>query len=498
GKPDAAIQFDPARPQTVDETTMVIAGTLPLAYMPAATRVANIGMGSGLTTHALLAHSGIEKVDTIEIEPAIVTAASGFGDFVARAFDDPRSEIHIEDAKTYFSLNQSVYDIIIAEPSNPWVSGVSSLFSTEFYKTVKRHLEADGLFVQWLQLYEFDDQLAASILKALSSNFSDFVIYTTDNSNIIVIAKNEGALASPDWAVLFEGGMADTLASVNVNSESDLLVRKLVERKSLVDYLDIAAVPTNSDYYPFVDLNAGKARFLGSEAGLLVSLSVAPIPLIEMLADDTLSHRQLGYDQALWRVEMSETARDVHARLVDGEPRAVLSSENPAPEPDLVTKLMQLSFESCALVENPARWLSMTNDVMSITLPFLDADHGIEIVSAVAPTGCIAQQEVRSTMWLDVYRAVARRDASTMSSSARLVLATETEISPALRKYLLSTAMLGDVASGKPEDALVAWNEYAEEAFASGGDLPTFMHLITATALQSGSGTSKHANAGSP
>jgi spermidine synthase len=92
---------------------------------------------------------------------------------------------HIEDAKTFFSLHNSVYDIIIAEPSNPWVSGVSSLFSTEFYRTVRRHLADDGIFAQWIQLYEFDDQLAASILKALTENFSDYVIRRIVRSRLV-------------------------------------------------------------------------------------------------------------------------------------------------------------------------------------------------------------------------------------------------------------------------------------------------------------------------
>ena len=187
---------------------MAIAGSLPLVYMPNAKQVANIGMGSGLTTHVMLAHEGIEKLDTIEIEAAMVTAATGYGEFVERAYTDPRSEIHIEDAKTFFSLHNNEYDIIIAEPSNPWVSGVASLFSTEFYRTVKRHLHDDGLFVQWIQLYEFNDELAESILKALSENFSDYVIYTTDGSNILLIAKNEGALPEPDWSALFASGIA--------------------------------------------------------------------------------------------------------------------------------------------------------------------------------------------------------------------------------------------------------------------------------------------------
>ena len=236
GKPDASIQFNPSSPYSTDEVTMIMAGTLPLAYKPDAKQVANIGMGSGLTTHALLTNAGIEKIDTIEIEAAMVAAATGYGDFVERAYTDPRSEIHIEDAKTFFSLQNNVYDIIVAEPSNPWVSGVASLFSTEFYRAIKLYLKDDGLFVQWIQLYEFDDDLAASILKALSENFADYAIYTTDSANILLIARNEGKLPEPDWSTVFHGAMADELARVDVKSESDMLVRKLIERDALVPY----------------------------------------------------------------------------------------------------------------------------------------------------------------------------------------------------------------------------------------------------------------------
>jgi len=188
GKSDAAIQADRSRPYAADEITMTMLGAMGLAYKSDAARVANIGMGSGMTTHVVLAKSEIAAVDTIEIEPAMVEASRLFGEFVARAHEDPRSNIVIEDAKTFFSLHNSIYDLNIAEPSNPWVSGVASLFSTEFYRRVTGHLEYDGIFVQWIQLYEFNDELATSILKALSENFSDVIIFAIDDGNILLIA----------------------------------------------------------------------------------------------------------------------------------------------------------------------------------------------------------------------------------------------------------------------------------------------------------------------
>ena len=167
GKIDALINLGPTDRRPGDESTMVLSGALPLLLHPTARTAANIGMGSGLTTHVLLSAPTLQVVDTVEIEEAMVEASAGFLPRNARAYRDPRSRIHIDDAKTFFSTHNSRYDLIVSEPSNPWVSGVAELFSVEFYRLISRHLNPGGLLVQWLQLYEFDLDLVASVLKAL-------------------------------------------------------------------------------------------------------------------------------------------------------------------------------------------------------------------------------------------------------------------------------------------------------------------------------------------
>ena len=74
----------------------------------------------------------------------------------------------------------------MSEPSNPWVSGTASLFSIEFYRLVRGHLAPDGVFVQWLQLYEFDLDLVASVLKALGQHFDDYAIYQPVGGDMLI------------------------------------------------------------------------------------------------------------------------------------------------------------------------------------------------------------------------------------------------------------------------------------------------------------------------
>src|SRR3984957_9646971 len=134
GKPDAGIQMGPGEP-TVDESTMVLAAAIPLSMQPHPVRVANIGFGSGLTTHTLLTSGLLTRLDSIEIEPFMVQAArKGFSPRIDNVFQDARSHIVYEDAKTFFASARQPYDLIVSEPSNPWVSGVATLFSDEFYE----------------------------------------------------------------------------------------------------------------------------------------------------------------------------------------------------------------------------------------------------------------------------------------------------------------------------------------------------------------------------
>ena len=76
----------------------------------------------------------------------MVEGAKMMGERSAAAFNDPRSRIIIDDAKSFFARTHDKYDIIISEPSNPWVSGIAGLFSREFYHRIRPSLAEGGVF----------------------------------------------------------------------------------------------------------------------------------------------------------------------------------------------------------------------------------------------------------------------------------------------------------------------------------------------------------------
>ena len=302
GKTDASIQMHDHLPATPDEPTMVLAAALPLGMVRTPERIGVIGFGSGLTTHAFLGDDRVKHVDTIDIESAMVEGAKAFGTRSERAYNDPRSHVIIDDAKSYFSGQNQKYDIIVSEPSNPWISGVGSLFSQEFYKFIPRHLNEGGLFMQWVQIYEIDDALLGTILKSLTPAFDDYAAWLSNGSDLLIVASPKGMLPKMDFPALASSPkvLAD-LTRIGIETGQQLGFRKVADAHMLRALSKITKEPgPNSDYFPILGLHAPKARFKGSAAETTMTLPRFNRPLLEAMGissalPDNIEPSSLGH-----------------------------------------------------------------------------------------------------------------------------------------------------------------------------------------------------------
>jgi len=282
GKPDASINVASGAAASPDETTQVLAGVIPMLLAPRTAKAAAIGLGSGMTSHSVLAFAQVARMDTIEIEQAMVDSARfGYESIVPRTFSDPRSRIHIDDARAFFSGRGEKYDLIISEPSNPWVSGVASLFSAEFYRHVVRYLDTDGLFAQWIQLYETGTPVIASITQALDEVFPDYAIYATDNSNLLIVARAQGRMPKLNPQDMRQPAVRKMLARIGVTDPADLTDRYMGDRSIWSPLMRQVPAPMNSDFFPYVDLRAPRFRFTEANAIHLLSLGMSGVPLLE-------------------------------------------------------------------------------------------------------------------------------------------------------------------------------------------------------------------------
>jgi spermidine synthase len=262
------------QPLIQDAATQTLLPLIPLAYAPHASRAAIIGQGSGMSSHLLLGSPLLQQLVTVEIEPQMIAGSRSFYPANRRVFDDPRSKIVIDDAKSYFASEQRKYDLIISEPSNPWVSGVSGLFTTEFYARISGYLTDDGVFGQWLQMYELDDPLVLTVLAGIHKNFRSYDVYLAPNSDLLVVASNRPSLPTPDWSVFGYPAIRKDLCSFIPLTATALDGLKLAGRTELEPLLQSMTQP-NSDYYPVLDLGAERRRFRHDQAVGMQGLSAA-------------------------------------------------------------------------------------------------------------------------------------------------------------------------------------------------------------------------------
>jgi spermidine synthase len=414
GKPDAAIQMDPAKPRREDEYTMTLLGALPLLAKPDARTFANIGFGSGMTAEAILSHSGPRVVDTIEIEPAMATGAYAFSPRVARVFRDPRMAVHFEDAKSYFARHGKRYDVIVSEPSNPWVNGVASLFTAEFYRHAARHLAPDGVFVQWLQIYEMNDRLLGSMFAALDPAFADYDVYQSSVGDLIVMAVRQGRVPLPGELPAGEPAFADMLKQVGITRREHVLVRRIGGKRELAPFIAQLAPPVNSDFHPLVQLEAPRARYLRQTADGMVQLAIAPLPILEMLGDERRTFLpELAPRAGMGLYTQQVSALELHQALVAGK----VAQENQLP-PASVLVLRAPRALCGAQVEGYV--LEQLHVAAINTLPHLAPRYRRELWVEPKWIGCpLARTAPQVQQRFAVYRAIAERDARAMLERAR-------------------------------------------------------------------------------
>lgn len=134
-----------------DMLTQLLLGHIPLLLHSDAEDVLVVGLGSGVTCGAVLRHGSVKRLDVVEISPEVVEASRFFQHANDDALNDGRLHLTVEDAKSFLKLTERKYDVISSEPSNPWMSGVSGVFSKEYYEDCRRRLNPGGLMAQWVQ-----------------------------------------------------------------------------------------------------------------------------------------------------------------------------------------------------------------------------------------------------------------------------------------------------------------------------------------------------------
>jgi len=248
-----------------DLSTQLLVAHLPMLVKPGADDVFVFGLGSGISAGALLSYP-VEKVVIAENCEPVVRASQLFTNWNHSLLNDPRIRLRHEDARTVLKLNPQLYDVIVAEPSNPWTVGIGSVFSREFYQIAARRLKPGGIMAQWFHVYEMHDGIVELVLRTFNSVFPHVEIWDASPGDIILLGSFEPWPTGPeifrqDFAI---PGVRSDLAQIGIRSPEALLARQLESQRTASAVTGNG--PVQTDLFPVLEYAAPRAFYLGESS----------------------------------------------------------------------------------------------------------------------------------------------------------------------------------------------------------------------------------------
>ncbi len=244
-----------------DMQTQLLAAHLPLLLRPAQ-RVAVIGWGSGVTAGAALSYP-VARVDAFEIEPAVVAASHYFDTVNGQPLSDPRLRLAIGDARALLRRSAVRYDVIIAEPSNPWQTGEANLFTQDYFRLVAARLSEDGVLCQWFHLYGMSEPLVQSLVATFRSVFPEHLVFrlSSRRDTLLLGSRRPIQFSGPRMRdLLRDPRRSGTLASVGIRHPFDLLSRLALDPATSGAFTGSA--PINTDDNMHLELQAPRCLYL--------------------------------------------------------------------------------------------------------------------------------------------------------------------------------------------------------------------------------------------
>ncbi len=240
-----------------DLDTSLLLSHLPLMVSDAK-RVALIGWGSGVTAGGVLSHD-VDRVDAFEIEPAVVEASSYFDELNGKPLEDPRLRLIMGDARTRLERSETIYDLVISAPSNPWLTGVANLFTKDFFELIASRLEPEGIFCQWFHLYGMSEASTRSLLATFRSYFPHTLVFK-ERDLIMLGSRKPIRFSLPRMRELFDQPrIRDNLALAYVRYPYDLLSNLTLDDKGAEQFS--LGAPLNTDDNMLLELAAPRSLY---------------------------------------------------------------------------------------------------------------------------------------------------------------------------------------------------------------------------------------------
>ncbi len=264
---------------TVDMPTQVLVAQLPFMMGRRTGNICIVGLASGISAGSVTLHPQVERIDIVELEPVVVQASHIFDEYNHRPLDDPRTRLVTNDARNHILLTPpGTYDVIISEPSNPWLSGVSNLFTYEFFQEGRRRLAPGGIWSQWIQMYGMGRTELKSLLRTFAQVFPHVLLFSTiEDADLVLLGSDQPLILDIDTVrSAMEGNPAvvEELEIIDIDSPFGILARFQADREAVLAMA--ADAPLNTDDNMLVEYSAPRRLYVDTtESNFLYLVSHA-------------------------------------------------------------------------------------------------------------------------------------------------------------------------------------------------------------------------------
>jgi hypothetical protein len=319
-----------------DMDTEILLGLAPVAARPRPTSALVIGYGSGVTARVLADVPGMQRVRVVEIEPAVLGMSRFFEHVNDTVLGRPGVSAVVDDARSALQLDTARYDVISSEPSNIWLAGVATLYTPEFYRIVRRRLADNGVFCQWVQLYQVPVPVVAGVARNIRTVFPHVEVWFSSSADVLILGSPEPLAYDPEWLGQLVGprGALGALAReyLAVDAPGDYFGHLLLDSLGVTRLVERATI-VHRDDRPRLEFVAAR-RFLDTPTGgvfdSMAAIAVAgpaPIPGWPLLFARALTQRRGNvagwrYVEAARRQRPDDPFWTVHSaaiRLGDGD-----------------------------------------------------------------------------------------------------------------------------------------------------------------------------------
>jgi spermidine synthase len=235
-----------------DRLTQALSAHIPLLFHPNPEKVMVIGLASGMTAGEALNYP-VKQLDVLEINDQVIKAAEFFNPWNNNCLTNPKTRIIVQDGRNHLELTKEKYDVIISEPSNPWMAGLANLFTMDYFKTVKGRLSENGIFIQWFYSYEMDWSTFAMVGRTFAEVFPDGLLMKTLSSDFLLVGfsgKKDLDLKVADKNMAYAG------KSKNVTIRDPRVIFNLIVSEDLKGFFGPG--PFHTDNWPRLEFAAPK------------------------------------------------------------------------------------------------------------------------------------------------------------------------------------------------------------------------------------------------